>query len=75
MAQLYWDQKQAVAWVRKHQPSILPRRYLGEWKESGQIKATSEEKHDGATACFTVAGIYGGTLVLSIVGLIYHSSR
>jgi hypothetical protein len=45
--------------------------FLGEWKHS-QEPASPEEKASSSKNCFIIAAVYGGTLVLSIIGLIYH---
>lgn len=54
--------------------SALRCRFVGEWKDYHGY-AENNDAHDTAMKCFTVAGIYGGTLVLSVIGLVYHGRK
>ena len=49
--------------------------FLGEWKATGPIPATPEEKRLGANNCYTVAGIYGGLCIVSAVGIVWNRAR
>lgn len=49
--------------------------FLGEWKSTGPIPATAEEKSAGANNCFAVAGIYGGLCIISAAGIVWNRGR
>lgn len=49
--------------------------YLGEWKSTGLIPATADEKDTASTNCFIVAGVYGAFSVISIIAIGYFKIR
>jgi hypothetical protein len=49
--------------------------YIGEWKSTGQIPATEEEKSTASGNCYTVAAIYSAFFVTSVGSLVYYRAK